>query len=227
MGKTALVFDREVTVRAAGVSVSVLKIEGRQLTLSVFRQIPVWPYDTDDLFLGDPARIDGELWGWVNYFWAECTPHGPKHYVVEHEGKLWRWFDTISYRISPARLAFSDHCKTMERLEENKRHAKDNGGFYYEGKEFRAPLRDLPFVDQNLSWEEQKPFKKARDAAERQWATAAAQELINEHIAAPCGFCDIHREEFRRNQAFVAFWNRNQEGWHAALDAAPQLFIAV
>lgn len=61
---------REATVRTATVSVKVLTLDKRQVTLSVFRQLinedlMYWNEDGSMSFAGVP-------WGTVNYFWPGC-----------------------------------------------------------------------------------------------------------------------------------------------------------
>lgn len=55
-------------IKTATVEVKALVIGGKQVTLSVFRQLIKAPV------VGDGNRLLGTVWGHVNYFWGECKP---------------------------------------------------------------------------------------------------------------------------------------------------------
>lgn len=59
---------REATVKIATVSVKALTISGKQVTLSVFRQL-----QNEPLILPATAELAGVPWGIVNYFWGDCS----------------------------------------------------------------------------------------------------------------------------------------------------------
>lgn len=73
---------REATVKTATVEIKTLSVSGRQVTLSVFRQIP-------EGMLVDPATLNlrGIPWGKVNYRWGDCAQKGEEHlHIVWQEG---------------------------------------------------------------------------------------------------------------------------------------------
>jgi hypothetical protein len=77
----------DVTIKQVEVSIKVLKIGNKQVTLAVFRQLPeeqIIDYDTGT-FLGQP-------WGRVNYHPDSECQKMPAHFHVvwEKEGKLYR-----------------------------------------------------------------------------------------------------------------------------------------
>jgi hypothetical protein len=89
----------DVTVQTATVEVQVIKISNRQMTLSVFRQLPTWHVitiggDPNDAAVAVPDLPGGdvaEVWGTVNYFWQGCGGHGKHlHVVWAHYGRLYR-----------------------------------------------------------------------------------------------------------------------------------------
>jgi hypothetical protein len=81
----------EAHIVTATVSVQVIRIGKRQLTLSVFRQLPV-KHILDGF--GDVGDLAGEPWGTVNYHWDSCgySRHdGPHvHVVWAQDGRLYR-----------------------------------------------------------------------------------------------------------------------------------------
>jgi len=89
----------EATVKTAAVEVKALTISGKQVTLSVFRQLknePLIDVETGDL-LGTP-------WGTVNYFGFEnCRPN--HLHVVWQKGKEIRRSCVYSWDSSPERIA--------------------------------------------------------------------------------------------------------------------------
>jgi len=57
----------EAALNVVGVSIKVIQIGKKQMTLSVFRQLPNEPvWDSEQL------RPRGQVWGRVNYFWDKC-----------------------------------------------------------------------------------------------------------------------------------------------------------
>jgi hypothetical protein len=59
----------QVAISTATVQIKTLTLGRKQMTLSVFRQLP-------RLHPIDPATCElrGQPWGWVNYFWGDCRP---------------------------------------------------------------------------------------------------------------------------------------------------------
>jgi hypothetical protein len=76
------------TIRTATVSVKVLTLDKKQMTLSVFRQLPL-------RHVIDPLTMElrGTPWGHVNYFWDD-SPNDPDyhrlHIIWERSGRLYR-----------------------------------------------------------------------------------------------------------------------------------------
>jgi len=79
----------EVSLNVVGVSIKAVQIGKKQMTLSVFRQLPneaIWDYV--HLKPGEGVTV----WGFVNYFWDSCGcsyPHG----FIERQGRH-RRFDS-------------------------------------------------------------------------------------------------------------------------------------
>lgn len=63
-----IITAREATIKTATVAVKALTISGKQVTLSVFRQLIKEP-----LIDGQTGLLAGVPWGIVNYFWGPCT----------------------------------------------------------------------------------------------------------------------------------------------------------
>jgi hypothetical protein len=62
---------QNAVVSTATVEIKTLTLSGKQITLSVFRQIQE---DALVQLLSDRAVLCGEPWGWVTYFWPGCLP---------------------------------------------------------------------------------------------------------------------------------------------------------
>jgi len=60
---------KEATIRTATVALKTLAISGKQVTLSVFRQLI-----DEDLIDPYTGKLNGVPWGTVNYFWGDCEP---------------------------------------------------------------------------------------------------------------------------------------------------------
>lgn len=83
MSDSALVKNKEASITTTGIDIKCLRVDGRNLTMSVFRQIPKeCPFDAD----GD---IKGDIWGWVNYFWGDES--GDLHLVWQKDDRLYRF----------------------------------------------------------------------------------------------------------------------------------------
>jgi hypothetical protein len=63
------VLAKEVIIKTATVDVKSLTLNGKQVTLSVFRQI-----QKGELLDKNTLELQGVPWGWVNYFWKPCEP---------------------------------------------------------------------------------------------------------------------------------------------------------
>ena len=75
----------EATIQTASVSVKALTIEGRQVTLAVFRQLK------DERLLSNEGHLAGIPWGTINYFWGDCSKKKPHlHVVWQKEDELRR-----------------------------------------------------------------------------------------------------------------------------------------
>jgi hypothetical protein len=72
----------EATVQTCTVQVKALTLGKKQMTLSVFRQLP-------DLHLEPHLRAGAEahLWGMVNYFWDGCGMRGEHLHIVWSDGR--------------------------------------------------------------------------------------------------------------------------------------------
>ncbi len=71
---------REVSLQTATVSIQTLNVNGKQMTLAVFRQLPIITDHEDD-----PEGAN--LWGKVLY---EIKDQGKEWILLEHSGRLYR-----------------------------------------------------------------------------------------------------------------------------------------
>lgn len=74
----------EAVVKTAAVEVRLLTLNGKQVTLSVFRQ-----FQDEDLIDKETSQLLGTPWGKVNYFWGGCEPNH-LHVVWQKEDELRR-----------------------------------------------------------------------------------------------------------------------------------------
>jgi hypothetical protein len=74
------IYTNEATVRTATVEIKTLTVRGKQVTLSVFKQLP-----KEDLLNPETAELLGTAWGKVNYFWGDC--HNDHLHIVWQKGQ--------------------------------------------------------------------------------------------------------------------------------------------
>lgn len=76
----------EASINVASVEVKTLVLGRKQMTLSVFRQLP-----SDDVIDPDSLDLAGTPWGRVNYFWAGCGSDAEHlHIVWQRDKELFR-----------------------------------------------------------------------------------------------------------------------------------------
>jgi len=84
MNASRRLYKSHAILHTASIDVKVLRIDKRQMTMGVFRQLPESPV-VDTGFC-----LNGQMWGIVRYTWKE-TPQWATAYVVwEHEGTLYK-----------------------------------------------------------------------------------------------------------------------------------------
>jgi hypothetical protein len=101
----------EAIVHTATVEVKTLMISGRQVTLSVFRQLK-----NESIFDSEAMTLRGVPWGAVNYFWGDCKPDH-LHVVWQYGSELRRacvWERPDRRDDDP--LGFGDWLWTLENL---------------------------------------------------------------------------------------------------------------
>jgi hypothetical protein len=64
------VYTHEAKVKTCSVEIKALAIRGKQVTLSVFRQL-----QEGCLVNHETGALNGQPWGKVNYFWGDCKPN--------------------------------------------------------------------------------------------------------------------------------------------------------
>lgn len=70
-------------IKTATIDVKVMRLDKRQLTLSIFRQL-------EEDFIFSTTGLRGKLWGKVNYTWAGCHPETAFHVVWQAGDRLVR-----------------------------------------------------------------------------------------------------------------------------------------
>jgi hypothetical protein len=76
---------QNVEIATASIEIKTLTLKGKQITLSVFRQIP---YSN---ILNGYGKLRGKVWGSVNYFWEGWAPNKDISYW-EQRGDIARYW---------------------------------------------------------------------------------------------------------------------------------------
>jgi hypothetical protein len=243
-GRVLTALNAEVTT--AAVSIDTIKIDRRQVTLAVFRQLCI-----EDIFDWDAMALRGVGWGWTNYLIDEhASPKRAIHIVWQRGSELRR---CVVYRkiqgfgsryTSESRQRFLDSV-----VSESERYDGPEAGKYlgakcistplgerrpegvdvarhfpnYEGKSFLEPYPKGDAVAYRESYREW----QARQGAH--WSRQAAlREAYHQRRAAAM---TAYREEVRAKYAeLIDFWERRHDEYEALvapLFDLPQLFIAV
>lgn len=71
-------------IQTATVEVKTLVISGKQMTLSVFRQLP------KESIISPDGELAGQVWGRVNYHWGDCSAGLHLHVVWQRGEQLFR-----------------------------------------------------------------------------------------------------------------------------------------
>ena len=79
-----LLTTHEAQITTVAIEIKALRIGPKQMTQSVFRQLPV-----ADVIDPKTGLVQGTPWGKVNYFWGECQPDH-LHIVWEDQHWLYR-----------------------------------------------------------------------------------------------------------------------------------------
>ena len=74
----------QVTIEALAVTIQSLRVGRKQMTQSLFRQLPKRSIIDDET-----GEIMGTPWCYVNYYWGDCTKNH-LHVVWEYGGKIYR-----------------------------------------------------------------------------------------------------------------------------------------
>ncbi|MEV5819262.1 hypothetical protein AB0L22_08815 [Micromonospora haikouensis] len=85
---------RNAEIRTAAVEIRTLTMSGKQVTLTVFRQLPEQP------LIGDDGTLHGVPWGWVNYHPEpkDCPTVDHRHIVWQHGTDLRRATVEVTYQ---------------------------------------------------------------------------------------------------------------------------------
>lgn len=103
---------QHAVLHTAAIDVKIMRLEKRQVTLSVFRQLQEQSiFDPDK----EPARLVGTPWGRVQYLWKGCPDWANYHLVWQFENQLRRMplplSEDLCYRAT-LRICFGC-CKFM------------------------------------------------------------------------------------------------------------------
>lgn len=82
---TAVIKAHEAKVKTPTVTLKAITISGRQMTLSVYRQL-----EDEDLIDTETGQFRGLPWGRINYFWGECKAEDHLHVVWQKGDELRR-----------------------------------------------------------------------------------------------------------------------------------------
>ncbi len=96
-----IVKTEDVSLKTLQVQIEALTINGKQVTLSMFRQIPARQLEHNQ----SEKKIMGTLWGHVNYHWGKQS--------TDNLHVLWQEGDRL-YRCLICPYGFKDECKYIE-----------------------------------------------------------------------------------------------------------------
>lgn len=103
---TRKITTHNATVQTATVEVKTLTVSGRQVTLSVFRQLQhAAVIDSASL------KLNGTPWGRVNYFWGESADYGSDGYLHV----VWQYGSELRRAVTAPRLNSYEERKETER----------------------------------------------------------------------------------------------------------------
>lgn len=84
-GNALLPLEAEAaSINTATITIRALHVGKKQMTQSVFRQLPVSPLVDED-----KVELLGVPWGWVNYHWGDIDPE-KTHFIHQIGGRLYR-----------------------------------------------------------------------------------------------------------------------------------------
>jgi len=76
---------RSALISTASVEIKTLTLNGKQITLAVFRQFPY------GRLLAEDGSLNGEPWGWINHHPdRSCRGWEHKHVIWQQRGRLYR-----------------------------------------------------------------------------------------------------------------------------------------
>lgn len=76
----------DVAITTATISIKTIQVNNRQLTQSIFKQLP--QFDLVDRYSETPD-LCGLPWGYVNYHWGDIDPRA-RHFVIQRGTTLYR-----------------------------------------------------------------------------------------------------------------------------------------
>lgn len=86
------------------VDVRLLQVGGKQMTLSVFRQL-----QSEEAFDFHAREPKGQLWGLVNYTWKGCMGQRLDINCPDHQHVVWQWGDELLRSCVPLPGPTFDH----------------------------------------------------------------------------------------------------------------------
>ena len=98
---TRKISAHEATVRTAAVEIKALTIDGKQVTLAVFRQLPKEPVINEN-----SGNLNGLVWGRVNYFFGGCN--------ADHLHVVWQTNDELFRSCTYAVKRDQDPCEAKD-----------------------------------------------------------------------------------------------------------------
>ncbi len=79
----------EASVKTVTVEVKALKVDKKQFTIAMFKQLPYrYPFD-------DAGNLLGNVWGYVNYHWSGCAAVDYWGYEHAHANVIWQCGDEL------------------------------------------------------------------------------------------------------------------------------------
>ena len=178
---------RNAQVSTATVEIKTLTVSGKQVTLTVFRQLIEAPLIVDD------GSLNGEAWGTVNYHWGKCDDDAPHWHVVWQQGDELRR-SQVSRTYEPPPVFWS---KSLAHLHA----ASVYQWLTTTGQPGSGNIFDLFKVDADHRWHWMHDYRP-REFPGEQGINAGYQvpEEVRTALAADSGFASVRQTQENMNQ---------------------------
>lgn len=192
---------KSASIETLSVQILALHVDGKQMTLSVFRQLPI-----AKVFMADGNPHAASCWGLVRY-------------SIKHEGDLWL---VVSYsgRLYRCPIDEDFYASKLECAEENLRKAKEElprfEEWYAAAAEWDAYQKEVSEYQRWLKEQAPTPPKRGYPYKNEYRKYGSSSEEIRQNFLA----------DLQKKTEWLDV-TRNMRRFGESLEALPQLFIAI